>query len=194
MRFITIMLAFLLTVSCRERTRDFGVFSLKIPSSWQYIPQQGIDSYVGLIAIDSKDTLFFDYGPYSSNLISGTLDEMFEMDTIPMSFEEFENISSYYFSFQEGNLRDSVHLKPYLIERYKDTVIQHFPAIKVNPKIIGTGKTGIFVDSIWYTEPHDGIYRITKRFCLVGHNLSEINHKALLKAIASLKFKEPKSQ
>jgi len=194
MRFIIIILAFLLTVSCRERTGDFGAFSLKIPSSWQYIPQKGIDSYVGLIAIDSKDTLFFDYGPYSSNLISGTLDEMFEMDTIPMSSEEFENISSYHFSFQEGNLRDSVHLRSYIIERYKDTVIQNFPAIKVNPKIIGTGKTGIFVDSIWYTEPHDGIYRMTKSFCLVGHNLSEINHKALLKAIASLKFKEPKSR
>lgn len=93
MRFITIILAFLLTVSCREQTRDFGKFSLKIPSSWQYISQKGIDSYIGLIAIDSKDTLFFDYGHYSSNLAI--------IKTIKVEIVKFKDISPEY-AFIEG--------------------------------------------------------------------------------------------
>ncbi|TJZ62991.1 hypothetical protein FAZ15_01455 [Sphingobacterium olei] len=194
MKYIAIILPLFLIVSCKERTRDFGgVFSLKIPSSWQYIPHKGIDSYVGLIAIDSTDTLFFDYGAYSNNLIHTQLNEIIERDSI-IRIEDFDSLLNKNFSFTEGNLKDSIYLKSFLTEYYRDTVVQFFPGHIVTPRNMSKGRTGIFVDSIWHKEPHGGIHYLTQRFCLVGHNLSEKKHKAVLKAIKTLEFREPKSR
>lgn len=47
---------------------DFGSFTVETPKSWKQIKAQGIDSYVGRIAIDDKDTLDFDLGWYSNTL------------------------------------------------------------------------------------------------------------------------------
>jgi hypothetical protein len=62
----------LLAISCRTKTKewqtlDFGPFKLKTPQGWSKIERQGIDSYYGGLA-NGKDTLWFDYGPYSVNL------------------------------------------------------------------------------------------------------------------------------
>ena len=51
-----------------EKVLDFGQFSMTAPKTWTYIKQQGIDSYVGKIALDNHDTLFFDLGWYSNKL------------------------------------------------------------------------------------------------------------------------------
>src|ERR1700733_2575280 len=45
-----------------------GSFSIEAPNTWTKIKEQGIDSYVGRIAIDTKDTLGFDLGYYSNDL------------------------------------------------------------------------------------------------------------------------------
>ena len=36
---------------------DFGAFSTKTPENWTYLKQRGIDSFIGKIAFDEKDTL-----------------------------------------------------------------------------------------------------------------------------------------
>jgi len=46
---------------------DLGVFSVNTPVRFEYIRQQGIDSYVGIIT-DNIDTISFDYGWYSNDL------------------------------------------------------------------------------------------------------------------------------
>ena len=48
---------------------DFGSFSMETPENWNYIKARGIDSFIGKIAIDENDTLYFDYGMYSSCLL-----------------------------------------------------------------------------------------------------------------------------
>ncbi len=46
---------------------DTGAFSVSLPPGWEYVPRQGIDSFVGqLVGGDMR--LFFDYGMYSNPL------------------------------------------------------------------------------------------------------------------------------
>lgn len=52
----------------RTKTIDFGLFTLEVPYQWQQVKQDGIDSYVGAIAVDNADTLYFDLGMYSNSL------------------------------------------------------------------------------------------------------------------------------
>jgi len=50
------------------RILDFGSFTIEAPNNWTKVKVQGIDSYVGRIAIGNTDTLEFDLGPYSNSL------------------------------------------------------------------------------------------------------------------------------
>ena len=49
---------------------DFGSLQIKTPKNWRKLTMHGIDSYVGGIT-NEMDTLVFDYGNYSNNLIAG---------------------------------------------------------------------------------------------------------------------------
>ncbi|MBK9642076.1 MAG: hypothetical protein IPO72_12580 [Saprospiraceae bacterium] len=46
---------------------DFGLFTLKTPSDWEKIDQQGIDSYAGSLT-NRRDTLNFNLGLYSRSV------------------------------------------------------------------------------------------------------------------------------
>lgn len=61
----------------KSYTLNFGSFTIETPEHWKKIKAQGIDSYIGKIAIDSKDTLWFDLGWYSNTL---TEDEDIDSD------------------------------------------------------------------------------------------------------------------
>ena len=50
------------------KTMDFGEFTIETPNTWKQIKAKGIDSYVGKIAIDDSDILYFDLGWYSNDL------------------------------------------------------------------------------------------------------------------------------
>lgn len=50
------------------RQLDFGDFTIEVPASWQPVQLQGIDSYVGGIAMDQDQQAHFDLGWYSNSL------------------------------------------------------------------------------------------------------------------------------
>ncbi|XZF12481.1 hypothetical protein ACTHGU_11870 [Chitinophagaceae bacterium MMS25-I14] len=54
-----------------RHTLDFGYFTINTPGSWEGVKEQGLDSYVGGIAADYGDTLYFDLGMYSNKLDNG---------------------------------------------------------------------------------------------------------------------------
>ncbi|WP_433862725.1 hypothetical protein [Sphingobacterium thalpophilum] len=62
----------ILAIGCKDpsrtKTMDFGLFTLEVPYKWQQVKKNGIDSYVGAIAVDNADTLYFDLGMYSNTL------------------------------------------------------------------------------------------------------------------------------
>ena len=65
-----LILTFLTIISCSSKEHkkiDFGKFSMTVPSDWNKYDRKGIDSYVGGIITNNKDTLNFDYGQYSGD-------------------------------------------------------------------------------------------------------------------------------
>ncbi len=87
MKFIIVLLLFLIA-GCKTsetkndyRNLDFNYFTIESPRSWTKIKLRGIDSYVGKIAIDNSDTLYFDLGWYS-NKLEGKKSEIISWDTI----------------------------------------------------------------------------------------------------------------
>jgi hypothetical protein len=47
---------------------DFVPFTISVPSTWERLDRRGIDSYIGGIIMDDRDTAFFDLGMYSWSL------------------------------------------------------------------------------------------------------------------------------
>ncbi|MGE8292368.1 MAG: hypothetical protein ACN6ON_11835 [Sphingobacterium sp.] len=54
--------------SITHKDNGFWSFTLEVPYKWQLVKQNGIESYVGAIAVDNTDTLYFDLGMYSNSL------------------------------------------------------------------------------------------------------------------------------
>ena len=72
LKIVQVIILMILSIGCedphRTKKMDFGLFTLDVPYKWQQVRKNGIDSYVGAIAIDKSDTLYFDLGMYSNNL------------------------------------------------------------------------------------------------------------------------------
>ena len=145
---------------------DFGTFTIETPKTWTKVKPRGIDSYVGYIALDSKDTIGFDLGQWPNNL------------------EELRDIP-------DTGLVIIDYPDRYLPEIYKKNkilwdTIDGYKVKIVSPKKSGYGTTGIYIDSLWNTfYKNDG-------FNLYGKNLKPENEKLLLEAVKTIKFHKPK--
>ena len=177
--FITLML---LNFSA-EKEMDFGAFSMETPENWVYVKQRGIDSFVGKVALDKKDTLRFDYGLYSSSL-EEDLGFIITKDSV-FTYEENENkqdtVNRYVQKFYAK--RDTLDMKKLYKTEYHFEKINSVNAKVVTPKKVGIGMTGVYFES--KKANGKGI-----RFQISGYNLSEKNQKEFLKAIRTLKFKD----
>lgn len=67
-----LLIALFLSCTNNIQTLDVGKFTIQVPSNWNIVKEDGIDSYVGKIAIDEKDTISFDLGWYSNSLEEDT--------------------------------------------------------------------------------------------------------------------------
>ena len=116
------LLVLTLILSCNKKTQtlDFETFTIEVPKNWIAVKGKGIDSYVGRIVIDNRDTLSFDLGWYSNDLKEG-------------------------FSFEE----DTVGLEKRLKSKRSLEIVDNKKAIIVKPKKTGIGTTGIYIDSLW---------------------------------------------
>lgn len=94
------------------------------------------------------------------------------------------NTTTYFDYIGEVN---SVDTNKYLKNKYSFDTINNLLAKIVIPKIPEDGTTGIYIDSLWQAGSE------VDRFQLNGKNLSRDNHDMLLKAIKTLKFKNPRS-
>ena len=158
-----------------NHTLDFGAFTIVTPKSWKKINEKGIDSYVGGIAIDEKDTLFFDLGCYSNNLNEESpniierslLEDMKNIDTTDYIIVENTRKVDYD-KFRKQNLKWDT------IDNYLTKIV--FP---IKQEI---GITGIYIDSLWVNGSS------IDKFNLYGTNLRTENEKAFLKVIHTIKF------
>ena len=156
-----------------KHTLDFGSFTIETPDNWTQIEEQiPYDSFVGSIAVDANDTIYFDLGLYSNNLT-----EYLKMnDGNSTLFYLKENSSNH---IVKG---DSLTIDSLVKSKFIWDIIDHRKAKIVAPKISGIGTTGIYIDSLWKVE--DNI----DKFNLYGTDLNPVTEKLLLESIKTLKF------
>jgi len=156
------------------KTLDFKEFTIQVPPTWGHVRIKGVDSYVGLIALDNGDTASFDLGWYSNTLDDESI---------------FVHGSDVHLVDEKGDLTfygkaDTVDIERLKKNKIKWTTIDGKRAKIVQPKLTGKGMTGVYFDSLWTKGSG------TDRFQLNGTNLSPENERQLLIAIQTLKFKE----
>jgi hypothetical protein len=181
-------LLFILLIGCTDsksksdtQTLDLGSFSIETPNGWTKITDQGIDSYVGRITIDRKDTLHFDLGWYSNRLNEydpTILDSSMigSIDTAMIDTSKVIFVKNRMLADPDKYKRNNVSW---------DTIDGHKAKI-VFPRQTGIGITGIYIDSLW--QSGSGV----DRFNLYGNNLEPVNEKLLLQALKTLKFHRTK--
>ena len=175
----------ILFVGCKDlsrtKTMDFGLFTLKVPYKWQQVKQNGIDSYVGAIAVDNTDTLYFDLGLYSNSLTEHNI----EVITRQM-MEESATDSSDYIIVKDMPILDlDLDADLYRKQNVSWDTIDNRRAKIVFPRISGKGMTGVYIGSLWGDSSK-------VRFNLHGSNLKAQTEQDLLKAIKTLRFHKRK--
>ncbi len=162
------------------KTIDLGAFTIDAPTSWHPIKQAGIDSYVGQIAIDDGDTLFFDLGWYSNDLSEDPLFTVHHKNIYLLDEELLYKEDSLVYTFV--GTTDSINVNRYFKDSVSWETIDNRRAKIVRPKKTGVGTTGIFIDSLWQAGS------AVDRFQMNGKNLKPENEKLLLAAIKTIKF------
>jgi len=156
---------------------DFKYFTIQAPTSWVKVKQQGIDSYVGAIAIDNQDTLQFALGWYSNDLSE---DKPMILERSVLKYFPEHPIDTSQFIMAD-NYKD-VDFNKYRKIEVKYEIIDGYKAKIVFPRVSGDGKTGIYIDSVWQSGGD------VDRFNLYGNNLKPVNEIRFLKAISTIKF------
>lgn len=185
MKLIAVFLL-LLIIGCAEnkaevgnQTLDFGSFSIVTPKGWTKIKAQGVDSYVGQIAIDNTDTIYFDLGWFSNNLEEAQpqiierrmLRNMHLLDTSELIIVESSK---------------EIDPKKFMKNNISWYTVDGRKAKIVFPKQSGIGTTGIYIDSLWQGRLD------VDRFNMYGHNLKPGNEKLLIQALKTLRFHKRK--
>src|SRR5687767_5441037 len=159
----------------QTKTMDFGAFTIETPHTWKQIKAQGIDSYVGKIAIDDSDILHFDLGWYSNDLT--------EYQEVKMGDGKTYYISSYDTAYSP-KLVDSANRDRVVKSNILWDTVDGRRAKILSPIKAGIGTTGIYIDSLWQAGSD------VDKFNLYGTNLKPQNEKAVLAAVKTLKFHE----
>jgi hypothetical protein len=154
---------------------DFGLFTLEVPYKWQQVKQNGIDSYVGAIAVDNKDTLYFDLGMYSNTLTEPNI------QVITRQMVEENNLDSSDFIVVKDIMSMNIDADLYRKQNVSWDTIDNRRAKIVFPRISGKGITGVYIGSLWGDSSK-------VRFNLHGSNLKAQTEQDLLKAIKTLRF------
>ncbi len=169
----------ILAIRCKDPSRtkrmDFGLFTLEVPYKWQQVKQNGIDSYVGAIAVDNTDTLYFDLGMYSNTLTEPNI----QVITRPM-IEEY-NLDSSNFIVVKDMMSMNIDADLYRKQNVSWDTIDNKRAKIVFPRISGKGTTGVYIGNLW-GDPSK------VRFNLHGSNLKAQTEQDLLKSIKTLRF------
>jgi len=156
---------------------DFGDFTIQVPKDWKELKPGAIDSNAGIIITKNNDSIFYDYGPYSNSLeenpavisrkvLKEILNEHPETDTTEFIITNDDETVNF-----EDFIKSKVIYKK--IDRYHAKILE--------PKRIGKGITGIYIDSI-KNKPIGKI-----KFSLYGKDLSKESQIELLNTIHTLK-------
>jgi hypothetical protein len=186
---ISIFISSFIFTSCnratdKKKTLDFGQFTIEVPSTWDKVKLRGLDSFVGQIAIDETDTLTFDLGWYSSDLVESPPFRIHDTDKgseVHLLNEDISTPDSLVYEFV--GMTTEVDINTFMKDTAAYSIIDNRKAKIVRPKKSGIGTTGVYFDSLWIAG--SGI----DRFQISGRNLKPDNERLVLEAMKTLRFK-----
>lgn len=174
---VLILILLSILFGCKSETNktiNFDVFEITVPSNWQKIDIEGIDNYVGGIELNDKDTVFFDYGNNTALIDDAIMVE--DIKKYSKMKQEGFYVENFIFS-KTPNLdqNQGIFHKEYYIY---DTINGFIPKVKI-PKKIGNGLTAICFDSV-------NVKR--ERLYMYAKNLDTLEQFQLLKAFKTIRI------
>lgn len=176
---IILLFFFLSLLSCKNQPHketqrlNLGLFSLEAPKTWKQVKEKVMyDSYVGRIAVDNTDTIYFDLGWYSNDL----------SEYVKMNLGDSD---LFYLKEKTGNkvIRgDSIMIDSLIKSRFIWGTVDNRKAKIVFPKKSGIGITGIYIDSLWNAGNEND------KFNFYGVNLKPKVEKVFLESLKTLRF------
>jgi hypothetical protein len=137
-------------------------FQLEAPSKWTYIERKGVDSYVGAIATNENDTLYFNMGRFSPSLDHPLYKDRKDEDENEDKYKSKEtwfNINGYHAKFASHWIRTR-------------------------------SDYGIYFDSLWTLDKSND-FQNKMKLTIYGYNLSEKTKRQLNAAVKTIKFFKP---
>ncbi|MDR4951638.1 hypothetical protein REB14_05525 [Chryseobacterium sp. ES2] len=180
--FLFIFTSFIV-LGCSENSQktkfmDFRSFAFQAPKDWNKLKMDAYDSNAGIIVTKNNDSIFYDYGPYSysleENITIISRRDVNELLTVNPKADTTEFIIIDKNSKREDFVKSKITYKK--IDGYKAKIVE--------PKQVGKGMTGIYIDSL----KTESIGKI--RFNLYGTNLKKESQIELLQAIQTLQFRK----
>lgn len=193
MKNIFAILILLLFLSCQKsnyKTVDFDVFEITVPSSWKKHEINGIDSYVGGLISDEKDTLIFDLGWYSPDVSDNTFPMVFDPNRLAELTEKERGLLPNTNHLIVDSLSAEIEYSKYPKYQVEYDSVDCFKVKLITPRNKGFGATGIYIDSI---AGGDTSYNRVK-FGFYGNHLTDSTQTEFIKALRSIKFKKYCSQ
>ncbi|ROH89988.1 hypothetical protein EGI15_15015 [Chryseobacterium cucumeris] len=164
--------------SQKTKSMDFRSFTLQTPKDWNKLKLDAYDSNAGIIITKNNDSIFYDYGPYSYSLEENVTiinrKDLNELLTVNPKADTTEFIVIDKNASREDFVKSKISYKK--IDGYKAKIVE--------PKQVGKGMTGVYIDSL-KTESIGNI-----KFNLYGINLKKESQVELLKAIQTLQFRK----
>jgi len=176
-----IFLLLVVGLSCRQNDQrkkvlEFSSFTIMVPESWDQIRYDGIDSSIEQIITDEGDSINVEFGQYSA-----PFDDVIKV----YSLKDKAHFDSINWPTQEKIFSKNSVVEEmqgiYTREYYMyDTIDTHKAKLMI-PKKVGQGGIGVYFDS---TDTKGN------SLTLYGSRLDTTQHFAMLKAIASIRFKK----
>ena len=184
-----LILILLLILSCSERkykTIDFGNFEITVPQNWNKYERKGIDSYVGGIITEKNDTLNFDFGRYSPDLLKNDFPMVYDSIGLAELTEKELKLLPETKHLIVKNFTGNIDFKKYMQYEFELDSIDCFEAKIIRPKNKGFGGTGIYIDSITGNKKNYDKVGIS----FYGWYLTEKTQNEFIKALKTLKFEK----
>jgi hypothetical protein len=187
---LNLLLLSVLIISCKPKsafkTIDFKSFEIIVPQSWNDIQIKGVDSYVGGIVTNEKDTLIFDIGVNSGDVTKNDLPLVFDKKGYAELSEKKKKLLQKTNHLIVDTISGKIEFGKYLQHEFKIGKIDCFKAKIITPTNKEFGTTGIYIDSLKV-----GSQNLNKiKMSFYGENLSQKTENEFIKALKSIKLKE----
>ena len=159
---------------------------MTVPQNWNRFDARGIDSYVGGIITDTKDTLMFDYGWYSGDVTRNHFPMVYDSVTVKLLTKKERELLPNTKHLIVDSITGDIDLSNYTKYLFAYDSIDCYRAKFIVPRNKGYGATGIYIDSISGSKEQ---FNKTK-FSFYGWYLKPTTHNQFLEALKTLKFPE----